>query len=147
MALWPLWHMDALYPFHGHHGILQRFSACIVALSVCSAAPRNNATEYKARRTSGNTRPSEPGHALCAESAVQQHSRMRLSGPAWPLGPCGYELEAADQIIVRLFGLEVTEPRTIRQTRRTGNWLVCYYHNTHVSVLPWARAEQVGVAE
>ncbi len=52
-------------------------------------------------------------------------------------------------VIVRLFGLDVTETRNIRLTRRTGNWLVCYYrdHNTHVPVLPWARAEQVGVAE
>ena len=42
-ALWPLWHMDALYPFHGHQCILSRFSAFIGALNVCSAAPRNNA--------------------------------------------------------------------------------------------------------
>jgi hypothetical protein len=48
--------------------------------------------------------------------------------------------------MVHLFGLEVTEPRNIRLTRRTRNcqWLVCYYHNTHVSVLPWARAETSG---
>ena len=60
--------------------------------------------------------PSGTASATASESAWAPATRGggRLINPAWPLGACGYELAAADQIIVHLFGLEGTATRKIR---------------------------------